>query len=33
MTSAARSAAEIHFSIQSEADGMDTVYQDLWRAG
>ncbi len=33
MSSAARDAAETHFSIRSEADGIDAVYQQLWKEG
>ena len=33
MSLAARSAAETHFSIQTEADGIDAVYQQLWYDG
>lgn len=33
MSVSAREAAEAHFSIQSEADGIDAVYQALWAAG
>ncbi len=31
MSNAARDAALTHFSIKSEADGIDTVYQQLWQ--
>ena len=33
MSTAARSAAETHFSIQNEADGIDAVYRSLWNDG
>lgn len=33
LSRAARETAEMHFSIRSEADGIDAVYQELWRAG
>lgn len=33
MAQSARDAAETHFSITSEADGIDAVYQALWRDG
>ena len=33
MSRAARDSAETHFSIGSEADGIDAVYQQLWREG
>ncbi len=33
MAKSARKAAETRFNIQAEADGIDTVYQQLWRAG
>ena len=33
MSRAAREAAETHFSIKSEADGIDAVYQKIWQEG
>ncbi len=33
MSSAAREAAEVHFSIQREADGIGAVYDALWAKG
>lgn len=33
MSSAARDAAEIHFSIQREADGIGAVYEAMWSEG
>lgn len=33
MAQSARDAAQTHFSIRSEADGIDAVYQALWQAG
>ncbi len=33
MAEAARATAETHFSIQSEADGIDAVYRQLWHQG